>query len=306
MSVKSSPFHIGERRVQERLGLGETVEGYARRAIRSTLSDQQQHFFSQLPFLVVAAYDQRKRPWATLLTGPPGFIRSTSNTLLDICAKPFPGDAIQHAFFTGSEMALLGIELQTKRRNRANGTVMGYENGVVQFGVKQSFGNCPRYISSRSWRREKPDKNRPLAYQTSQLSSSMIEWIKEADTFFIASGFEGGPEDIQKSGLDVSHRGGDPGFVEVEGATRLLFPDYAGNNYFNTLGNIVMDPKVGLLFVDFEQGSLLQITGHAQIDWDSAEVRQRVGAQRLVSVDIKDVVVMQGILPLRWGTLDKA
>jgi len=80
-----------------------------------------------------------------------------------------------------------------------------------------------------------------------------------------------------------------------------VFPDYAGNNHFNTIGNLVMDPRVGMLFVDFEHGSLLQISGNATIDWDSGEVARYPGAQRLVIIDIEEIVRLDDVLPLRWG-----
>ena len=100
--------------------------------------------------------------------------------------------------------------------------------------------------------------------------------------------------------MDASHRGGDRGFVEVTDGTRLVFPDYAGNNHYNTIGNLVVDPRVGLMFVDFETGGLLQRTGRATIDWDSPAVAHSPGARRLVTIDIDDVIELPGAVPLRW------
>ena len=100
--------------------------------------------------------------------------------------------------------------------------------------------------------------------------------------------------------MDASHRGGEPGFVSVENNTRLIFPDFAGNNHFNTMGNLVLDPRVGLLFVDFETGSLLQLTGRASIDWESDTVAKSPGAHRLVTIDIDEIVELPTAIPLRW------
>ncbi|RMD64926.1 MAG: ferredoxin, partial [Alphaproteobacteria bacterium] len=101
-------------------------------------------------------------------------------------------------------------------------------------------------------------------------------------------------------GMDASHRGGDPGFVRATSPTRLVFPDFAGNNHFNTMGNLVLDPRAGLLFVDFETGGLLQLTGTATIDWDSEAVVRVPGARRLVTIDIEEIVELPAAVPLRW------
>ena len=129
----------------------------------------------------------------------------------------------------------------------------------------------------------------------------MQNWIASADTFFIASGYRSESDRAAVNGMDASHRGGAAGFVKVASESQLVFPDYAGNNHFNTIGNLVVDPRVGLLFVDFDTGSLLQISGRASIDWDSEEVARHPGAQRLVVVDIESIVLLNDVLPIRWS-----
>ena len=131
------------------------------------------------------------------------------------------------------------------------------------------------------------------------LTPSQRKWIASADTFFIASGYRG-EGDSASFGMDASHRGGEPRFVEIVDETRLLFPDYAGNNHYNTIGNLILDPRVGLLFVDFATGSLLQLTGHATIDWDSGDVARFPGARRLVAIDIEEIVELPKAVSLRW------
>jgi hypothetical protein len=100
--------------------------------------------------------------------------------------------------------------------------------------------------------------------------------------------------------MDASHRGGEPGFVKVVSETRIQFPDFAGNNHFNTIGNLVLDPRAGFLFVDFVTGGLLQLTGRAAIDWDSDAVAAITGARRLVAFDIEEIVELPSAVPLRW------
>jgi len=292
-----SPFHAGEKAVQERLGVRD-IEDWARKVVRPYLPEPHRAFHTALPFLVVAARDAAGRPWATLLTGQDGFITSPNENSLAIGAKPVPGDALEGALVAGAELGILGIELATRRRNRVNGHILGDGSGLLEFAVDQSFGNCPQYIRERQWHRIEGGKAGKPA-RSSHLTPSQREWIASADTFFIASGHRGEGESAT-FGMDASHRGGDPGFVSVEGEMRLVFPDYAGNNHFNTIGNLVLDSRAGYLFVDFETGGLLQLTGRTTIDWDSSAVTRVPGARRLVAFDIEEIVELPAAISLRW------
>jgi uncharacterized protein len=292
-----SPFHAGERQVQRHLGV-EAIENWARKAIRPYMPEQHRAFHTAQPFLVAAARDAQGRPWATVLSGPDGFVTSPDRQSLEIDARPPSGDALDSALVPGVDIGLLGIELATRRRNRVNGKIAASGSGALVFAVDQSFGNCPQYITPRRWRREE-NANPGAPRSSTGLSSEQIRWITAADTFFIASGHRGADDDAS-FGMDASHRGGEAGFVRVEDSTRISFPDYAGNNHYNTIGNLIVDPRVGMLFVDFSTGSLLQLSGTASIDWDSDAVAREPGAQRLVTIEIEAVIELPGALSLRW------
>lgn len=292
-----SPFHAGERQVQERMGV-RAIEDWARKVVRPYMPEQHRAFHTALPFLVAAGRDARGRPWATLLAGAEGFVTSPDPRTLVIDARPAPGDALDGAFAAGADIGILGVELATRRRNRMNGRIESDGAGVLVCAVGQTFGNCPQYIRERAWRRVDGAPAGPPRRGRS-LTPAQRAWIASADTFFIASGHRGASEGAA-FGMDASHRGGEPGFVRVVSPTRLVFPDYAGNNHFNTLGNLVAAPRAGLLFVDFETGGLLQLTGTTSIDWDSAAVARVPGARRLVTLDIDEIVDLPAATPLRW------
>ncbi len=292
-----SPFHIGERRVQERLGVRD-IEQWARKVVLHYLPEQHRAFHTSLPFLVIAARDLLERPWVTVLCGPEGFVTSPDAESLNIHTNPVAGDALEGALVTGADVGILGIEFATRRRNRVNGSVANSDSDMLVFSVQQAFGNCPQYIRERDWRRvdDEPTKS---SSEGTRLTRSQQTWIASVDTFFIASGHRG-EGDSPTFGMDASHRGGDPGFVQVLNDSRIMFPDYAGNNHFNTIGNLSLDPRAGMLFVDFESGSMLQLTGRATIDWDSQAVTKVSGARRLVTFDIEAIVELPAALPLRW------
>jgi len=299
MNTPDSPFHMGEQWVQERVGVRE-IETWARKAVRPYLPEQHRAFHTAMPFLVVAARDERGRPWATMLAGEEGFVTSPDPVSLVIDTKPVPGDALERSFLTGADIGILGIELATRRRNRVNGRVRRGDPDAIVCEVEQTFGNCPQYIREREWRYV---SGLPAGTPSrgTRLTPSQMDWIASADTFFIASGHRGEGQN-PAFGMDASHRGGEPGFIEVVSESRLVFPDYAGNNHFNTIGNLVLDPRAGFLFVDFATGSLLQLTGRAAIDWDSDAVARIPGARRLVIFNIEEVVELPTAISLRWDS----
>lgn len=296
-SAGSSPFHHGERAVQHRLGVRD-IEDWAKKVVRNYLPEQHREFHTALPFLIVAARDAEGRPWATLLEGPDGFVTSPDCRHLVIDAKPARGDALEHAFSADADVGILGIELSTRRRNRVNGRISEVRANSIAFAVDQSFGNCPQYIREREWHRV--DAARPrAALRSPALTPGQRAWVESADTFFIASGYRGDGASAT-FGMDASHRGGHRGLVRVVDENTLRFPDYAGNNHYNTIGNLVLDPRAGYLFVDFETGSLLQLTGTASIDWDSDDLAAFPGARRLITLDIDEVVELPSASRLRW------
>src|SRR2546428_4291961 len=102
---------------------------------------------------------------------------------------------------------MLGIELATKRRNRANGVIDRVDNDGIVVGIRQSFGNCPQYIHPRELR-PAPCGAAPASH-FEKLDPAAAAAIARADTFFVATAAR---TDEPTGGVDVSHRGGPPGF----------------------------------------------------------------------------------------------
>ena len=294
----ASPFHEGEQQVQERLGVREAIEPWARKVVRPFMPEEHREFYGRLPFVVAAARDGRGRPWATILAGRPGFLTSPSPGTLVSSVLPSGGDALAGVVSEGADVGFLGIELATRRRNRVNGRIAAANDTGFTLTVEQSYGNCPQYIHERNWRHEPPE-SAPSAHHHDGLDGRLRGWIEGADTFFIASGYRGEGKS-PTFGMDASHRGGQPGFVRVEDERHLVFPDYAGNNHYNTLGNLLLDPRAGLVFVDFEHGNLLQLTGLATIEWKAIDLERFPGARRMIAFELDEAVEVEGALPLRW------
>jgi predicted pyridoxine 5'-phosphate oxidase superfamily flavin-nucleotide-binding protein len=301
-----SPFHRGEQLAQERTGARERVERAGRRMIRDYMPDEHRTFFEELPFLVVGSIDASGRPWASMLVGEPGFVASPNARSLIIAGLPLPDDPLARNLRPEAPLGVLGIQLETRRRNRANGRVVWQSERGFELFVQQSFGNCKQYIHSREPRgRVKPSTTERGAQS---LSHRSLELVRACDTAFIASVSEN-PAQGGREGVDVSHRGGPPGFIHVDAngaATRLTLPDYRGNFLFNTLGNIEVNPRAGLLCCDFTTGDLLTLTGPARVIWEPEALASFEGAERLVELEVEEYVLLSGGLGQIWDAAASA
>ncbi|NJN92539.1 MAG: flavin-nucleotide-binding protein [Leptolyngbyaceae cyanobacterium SL_5_14] len=295
-----SPFHAGELAIQARLGIQDRMDKQGRRIIRDYLPEQHRQFFAQLPYVIVGTVDTAGSPWASILVGQPGFLSSPSDRILQVAAKTLFGDPLANILTSGIDIGLLGIELHTRRRNRMNGTVTTiYPNGFeVQVG--QSFGNCPQYIQARMFEMKDSDGILKPIHSFKALGEAERSMVAIADTFFIATAYQAESANAA-SGVDVSHRGGRPGFIRIDDEKTLTIPDFSGNNHFNTFGNLELNPRAGLLFIDFDRGNLLYLTGTAKVIWEGAEISSYPGAERLLRFQLKKGYCVEGSLPLRWS-----
>jgi predicted pyridoxine 5'-phosphate oxidase superfamily flavin-nucleotide-binding protein len=301
-----SPFHDGERAVQERLGVAGKIEMSGRRVIRDFMPDQHRDFFMQLPFVLLGSVDADGQPRASVMYGEPGFMSAPDARHLELRGRLPVADPLRETIAPGAALGLLGIEPHTRRRNRMNGTVERMDDdGTIRMHVHRSFGNCPKYIQAREAQLIDASEAQPHVRRALVLDERMKKIVRHADTLFIATavGEEPGPAE-RPHGADVSHRGGKPGFVRVDGNATLTVPDFVGNFLFNTLGNIVANPRAGLLFIDFSNGDLLYLAADAEIIWDGEEVASFEGAQRLLRLRVRDATLVERGLPMRWSSAE--
>jgi predicted pyridoxine 5'-phosphate oxidase superfamily flavin-nucleotide-binding protein len=304
-----SPFHPGECAIQERLGVRDKVEAAGGRVLRDYMLEQHRSFFAQLPFIVVGSVDAAGRPWASLVAAPPGFVQSPDEHTLVVRARPPAADPLSSSLAVGASLGLLGIELPTRRRNRANGTVVAVDAGGFRMRVEQSFGNCPKYIQRRTPRIV--SAGAPAKAWTFESGGGLDPWsrrlIAAADTLFVASYVDlphrgeklDPPHGGEKRTVDVSHRGGKPGFVRVGDDGTLTIPDFVGNFLFNTLGNLLLNPRAGVVIADFGTGDMLFLSGVTEIVWNGPEVASFAGAQRLWRLRPVAGFGLRAALPLR-------
>jgi uncharacterized protein len=283
----SYEFHSGELEVQARAGVRRMAQRVAG-SIHSVVPAVARAFLEERRFVVLSVADSEDRPWASLLAGPAGFVRGLDERTIRIDAIPAPLDPLAKNLKTGAFVGLIAPDLATRRRLRINGRLEAVD-GAIRIHVDQAYSNCPKYIQLREPGEEQAGTRPLLVGRSSSLLPHQRRWIQRADTFFIATFVPG-------EGADASHRGGMPGFVQVEDQ-ELIWPDYSGNAMFNSLGNITKYPRAGILVPDFATGSTLQLTGSATIDWDPAHSAIVPGAERLVRFTSNDVVEIAHVLP---------
>jgi predicted pyridoxine 5'-phosphate oxidase superfamily flavin-nucleotide-binding protein len=293
----STLFHQGERAIQRRAGV-ERAAAQVGRNILSFVPAEFGAFLSRQPFVVVASQDQPGRVWASLIAGGVGFARALDDRQILLAGMPAPADPLEAALERPqARIGVLAIEFGTRQRIRLNGIARRTGEGIL-LTVAEAFGNCPKFIQRRLPAGQLPGPAAPAHRESAALDARQAALVRRADTFFIASAH---PE----RGADASHRGGRAGFAEVaDGGRRLMFPDYSGNRMFQTLGNLAVNPSAGLLFVDWETGSTLQLTGRAQIIWDAQALRSRPGAERLVEVRLDAAREHERAMPARWSLIE--
>ncbi len=296
-----SRFHPDEIAVQQRVGVRQRMEALGSRNVRQFMPEQHRLFFGELPFFFIAALDRSGQPWATVLAGDPGFLSTPDERTLHIAGSTLPGDPLGGQLHAGAYIGGLGLVPATRRRNRVNGVIEAADDAGIRIAVRQSFGNCPQYIQSRRLLPAGQQRaSAPRVLRAATLSAQDRELIAGADTFFIASANVDASAG-EGRGVDVSHRGGRPGFVQIGADGTLTAPDFVGNFFFNTIGNLVGHPRAGLLFIDFERGDLLHLVVDAEIIWDGQEVQAFAGAERLMRFHVREAVRNVAALPLRWS-----
>jgi predicted pyridoxine 5'-phosphate oxidase superfamily flavin-nucleotide-binding protein len=277
-------FHPGELAVQTRAGVVDRAAALEE-AFSAEIPDVAAEFLAAQPWIVLGAADTHDRMWATVLYGRPGFVSVPAPSTVHIAARPLAGDPLHGAL--DGQVGGLALEPGTRRRMRLNGQAWTDGDGI-SIELEQVYSNCPKYIATRHVVGVAAPE--PVRHAGSALDDAAVELLTAADTAFVATR-------APDSGVDASHRGGNPGFLRVVDAHTIEWPDYMGNSMFNTLGNIVLDPATGLTVVDPATGTTLYVTGQAEVLWHDGGFPS---AQRVVRLAVDGTVRLERAAPLRW------
>jgi ferredoxin-NADP reductase/predicted pyridoxine 5'-phosphate oxidase superfamily flavin-nucleotide-binding protein len=287
------------------------------------LTPQASFMLQRAPLLAIGALDNESRPWTALWGGAPGFSEPIgggfvgTRTLVDSKYDP-----VVHALVGGAEkgemlqpqgegkmVSGLAIDLVTRKRVKiagkmAAGTIrpisIEIEEGAslpadaprtqdqIQLVTKieQSLGNCPKYLNQYELR---PALLTPqLLSSGPSLSPEARSLVDKADMFFLSTS--------SGSDMDTNHRGGPPGFIRIVSPTCIIYPEYSGNRLYQSLGNLQLNPLIGITVPDFESGDVLYTTGRASILIGADAEKAMPGTNLAVKIDLTDTrYVKQGL-----------
>ncbi|MEU7069423.1 pyridoxamine 5'-phosphate oxidase family protein [Streptomyces narbonensis] len=274
----NTAYNPGSLAVQEHEGVRELAD-HVGRSITPGIRPVAAAFLDAQPMLVIGAADRAGRVWSSLLTGPPGFVRATGPHTVSVAA------ALPEGTPDGSPVGTIALDPRTRRRMRLNGIARPSARGFT-IEADQVFSNCPKYLQKRELYGSEPGRPETGAVRHGEaLTPDQVRRVRAADTFFVAT--------TAPDGVDASHRGGNPGFVRADTPRDLSWRDYPGNAMFLTLGNLAEDGRAGLLFLDWETGTTLQLSGRARTEYGPEG--------RVVRFRIDHTVETPGGSPLRWS-----
>ncbi|MBU2525387.1 MAG: pyridoxamine 5'-phosphate oxidase family protein [Bacteroidetes bacterium] len=296
-----SVYHSGEKEIQKRVGELLRAESNGR-VITNTIIKGAINFIEKQPMAIVSSVDNKNRIWTSLLIGDHGFVTVPTQNNLNIDIEKIhsdPHDIFFKNISDNGNMGSLFIEFETRRRFRINGAAKVSEN-QIELTVKEAYPNCPKYIQQRVISRpEGFKKTNAIKTMGRKINDDIKRWITSSDTLFVGS--QG-----QSLSLDASHRGGPPGFVEFVDKQILKIPDYVGNSMYNTLGNILQNPNVGLLFIDFNKGKTLQLTGKASILFEqqnASDLIKTTGTGRFWLFSPEEWIITENHHDVSWELL---
>jgi uncharacterized protein len=273
-------YHEGEVAVQDRAGVSRERPD-AEEMYHPAIGIGVARFLAAQQFAAISSMDGDGRVWVSLRSGQPGFLQAVDRFTAEIAGYSHPDDPLLANLRQQPGIGILAINLAARQRVRLNGKA-SLSDSVICMTVEQLYGNCQQYIQARAILGQHEPVSAAVRHHD-ELDARLRSWVESSDTFFLGTAHP-------QSGLDASHRGGKPGFVRVESAKRLDFPDYRGNKMFNSLGNISSYAKAGLLFPDFDSGAALLVSGTANILWDSPQIADFPGARRLVAIDVERIL----------------
>lgn len=252
-----SRFHEGELAVQQRAGVRAEADRLAGMLAAPHLDGGPARFLGERTFAALTGRDPEGRLWTAPLVGQAGFL-DASATGLRIHTLPMPGDPLRD-LPEGQAVGVIAMDYLRRRRLRVNGVLVERGADGLRVEVEQAFGNCPKYIRPRLLDGDAGSADVGASARGSTLSAAQRALLARTETFFLGTTH---PE----RGVDTSHRGGPPGFVRVEDGA-LWWPDYPGNNMFNSFGNLAVDDTAAVLVPDFAGGTRLQLSGRATVEW---------------------------------------
>jgi ferredoxin-NADP reductase/predicted pyridoxine 5'-phosphate oxidase superfamily flavin-nucleotide-binding protein len=286
--IKPHYQHEGELYVQKRRHVPSDTHTVVARIIDDDMPDQHSEFFTHLSYFSISTIDADGRPWATMIVGSPTtLIHAVSKMQLNVSAvlpegDPFVSSVISTNHATCRYFAGVGVDFSNRRRNKVSGFITAADviDNTLNMSLitNESLGNCPKYITIRKLEYHKRNPQIGADHRNADnisLNQECRNIINQASTIILATRHTSNVSD-NTSDLGLNQRGGPPGFVRVyeeNGNTYIVIPDFSGNRFYQSLGNIQTDRVAGVAFPCFTTGDMLHVTGIAENIYDDEAER---------------------------------
>lgn len=269
--------------------------------VHSEMSRQHVDFYGRLRTFPIGVEGNDGRLWSTVLCNPETKARGVE--VLEVEARVNPSDPFVRAVCSATKgarrFAGVAIDYPTRSRIKIAGLVESATLEVDRLSLvlraNEHLGNCPKYITVRELRpTRRSAQTTPLGRTLPPEAKALLQ---HASTVFIATRHS--DADPRESDMGFNHRGGPRGFVRVledDEGTHLVLPDYSGNRFYQSLGNVETDPVMGVAVPDFASGAMLQVSGRAKNLFDDEAARVMPGATLVTRISIDDAFLTQGAL----------
>ncbi|KAH8904284.1 hypothetical protein BR93DRAFT_946640 [Coniochaeta sp. PMI_546] len=272
-------WHPGEVAVHKLLN----IPNYGGKPNSRGMPPQYGYRIAASPLVAFGALDEEGRPWTTILGGERGFSQPIqkgflgAKSLVDRAHDPVVQALLGSALPDGEllqvekPVSALSVDLENRDRvkiagrmiagvlSRQEGTDTAVSEMEMAVLVKETLGNCPKYMNKKIIRAHVPSPK--LVSDTLPLPKEALDLIEKADMFFLTS--------ANGEAMDTNHRGGPQGFVRVArnapDEVVVVYPEYSGNRLYESLGNLYLNPKIGIAIPDFDTSDVLYLTGTAKI-----------------------------------------
>ena len=303
------------------------------------LTPRAAHLIQRFPLMAVGTLDGENRPWCTVWGGETPMSQTVAQSIIGIRTNVDASfDPVVEAIWQGKDggevvkeeapgrmISALSISLEDRNRVKLAGRMVAgaltahtsndeeeteSENsshqkgkvGQIQLVVKieQSLGNCPKYLNKNTITPAIPSP--VLASTATYLTAEAIDLISKADFFFISSVHA-------HSDMDCNYRGGPAGFLRISqptllsSPTTLIWPEYSGNNLYQTLGNLSSTPLAGIVIPDLTTGSVLYITGTTTLHHGPSARALLAKSNLAVSLTVTGARLVRTGLPFRGHAL---
>lgn len=284
----SSVYHDGEKYIQEQMGVTAKANSLSS-MIHNDIPIAAAQFLATLDFCVITFSINNKELHNSIVFGFESFIKilNTKEMLIDLENKSFiPKDIYENEKIS---IGFIGLDFENRMRIRINGTGK-IEDNKLHLYINEVYSNCPKYINDRETIGKLDFLNDSNLTKYTTLENDCKKILSHADTFFLSSIHE-------NNGADISHKGGEKGFLRVISPKILEFEDFQGNNMYNTLGNIHINPNVSIILIDFTSNDILHITGIATIKQDFES-----GTKKLkVQIKCKSISIESNSFSLKYN-----